>query len=115
MGPGVDRGCGCRARMKVEPIFDGVRYKKRGQLVPPLSMSIVGDILINLTILKDDVMNLVVLPQDCGFVISLKGFPPGLCLSTAGSASGDVDLVKCAEHGSRWCGELQLSYRINGG
>jgi hypothetical protein len=35
MGPGVDRGRARRARMKVEPIFGGVRYKKRRQLVPP--------------------------------------------------------------------------------
>jgi hypothetical protein len=35
MVPGVDLGGGRRARMKVEPIFGGVRYKKREQLVLP--------------------------------------------------------------------------------
>jgi len=34
MGQGIDKGCGCRARMKVEPIFGGVRYKKREAIAP---------------------------------------------------------------------------------
>ena len=34
MVPGVDRGSGRRARMKVEPIFGEVRYKKGGNLCP---------------------------------------------------------------------------------
>ena len=36
MGLGVDLGVGCRVKVKVEPIFVGVEYKKREQLVPPL-------------------------------------------------------------------------------
>ena len=34
MVPGVDLGVGCRARMKVEPIFGGVKYKKREAIAP---------------------------------------------------------------------------------
>jgi hypothetical protein len=34
MGQGVDNGCGCRARMKVEPFFGEVRYKKGEQRCP---------------------------------------------------------------------------------
>lgn len=35
MGLGVDLGVGCRARMKVEPIFGEVRYKKREAIASP--------------------------------------------------------------------------------
>jgi len=35
MGQGLDLRFGGRARMKVEPIFGEVKYKKREQLVPP--------------------------------------------------------------------------------
>ena len=33
---GVDMGVGWHVKVKVEPIFVGVKYKKRRQLVPPL-------------------------------------------------------------------------------
>jgi hypothetical protein len=40
MGQRVDWGWWWRARMKVEPFFGEVRYKKRGQLLPPILYSI---------------------------------------------------------------------------
>jgi hypothetical protein len=37
---GVDMGVGWHVKVKVEPIFVGVEYKKRRQLVPPVDYNL---------------------------------------------------------------------------
>lgn len=106
MGQGIDKGPGCRARMKVEPIFGGVRYKKREQLVPPF-VSLIHCFFECIVCRKPVVCIITVAP--CALITckakdsSPDGVPLAFGQRDCGERGGIVG------HGVQWC-ELQSSY-----